>query len=112
MNIDLSFIANFFNDVGNILTSFLTWVLTGIAELVSGVLYVIFDGFFTVVLALISAIDFSTVLTANFGQWSSLPVQLIYLINAVGIPQGMSMVGAAYVIRMTLNLIPGTISRV
>jgi uncharacterized membrane protein YphA (DoxX/SURF4 family) len=112
MDIDISFIADFFNDVGGILTSFLTWVLTGIAEIVSGVLYVIFDGFFTVCLAVINAIDFSTVITENFAQWDLLPDQLVYLINAVGLPQGLTILGSAYVIRMTLNLIPGAITRV
>jgi hypothetical protein len=112
MTIDLTFISNFLNDIAGILTSFFTWLMNAITEVVSGVFYVIFDGFFTVVLALISAIDFSTVITTNFANWGILPDQLVYLINAVGVPQGLSMVGAAYVIRLTLNLIPGTISRV
>lgn len=110
--IDLSFITNFFNDVGAILTSFLTWVLNGIVAIVSGVLYVILDGFFVVCMAVINAINLSTILTQAFANWGVLPVQLVYLINQIGIPQGLTMIGYAYVIRMTLNLLPGSITRV
>jgi len=37
---------------------------------------------------------------------------LIWLINAVGLPQCFALLGAAYLIRLTLNLIPGVFTRV
>ena len=112
INIDLSFISNFFNDIGNIFTSFFTWLAKAIVAIVSGVLYVVLDGFFTVCLGVVSAIDLSTLITGQFAQWGLLPEQLIYLINITGIPQGLAMVGYAYGIRMLLNLIPSAITRV
>jgi uncharacterized membrane protein YeiH len=44
--------------------------------------------------------------------WSHLPTQLIWLINAVGLPQCFAILGAAYLIRLTLNLIPSVFTRV
>lgn len=96
---------------GSVITAF-SWVLDGLILLVQFVFYTIMDGLFSVVESFLGALDFSA-LVFNYGAtWSSLPTQLIWMINAVGLPQCFALLGAAYVLRLGLNLIPAVFTRV
>lgn len=88
------------------------WILDGFILLVQFVAFTILDGLFLVVETALAAIDLSSVLFNYAATWSSLPAQLIWLINAVGLPQCLAILGAAYLIRLTLNLIPSVFTRV
>ncbi len=90
----------------------LEWLLNGLLTLLKQILLYIFDGALTVITLFIQAIDFSTTLFTTAAQWSNLPSELIYLINIIGIPQAMTLLVTAIIIRVTLNLIPGFITRV
>lgn len=43
---------------------------------------------------------------------AGLPGQVLYLLNAVGIPEFLGIVGAGYGVRFLLNLIPAALTRV
>lgn len=88
------------------------WVLDGFILLLQFVVFTILDGLFLVVETTLSAVDLSSILFNYAATWSSLPTQLIWLINAVGLPQCFTILGAAYLIRLTLNLIPSVFTRV
>jgi len=88
------------------------WVLDGFITLLQFVFFTILDGLFLVVETALAAIDLSSILFNYAATWSSLPTQLIWLINAVGLPQCFALLGAAYLIRLTLNLIPSVFTRV
>ena len=90
----------------------ITWTLNGFILLVQFVFFTIFDGLLTVIETALAAIDLSSVLFNYAATWSNLPTQLIWLINAVGLPQCFTILGAAYLIRLTLNLIPSVFTRV
>ena len=89
-----------------------TWILDGFIELLQFVVFTILDGLLSVVETALAAVDLSSVLFNYAATWSNLPTQLIWLINAVGLPQCMTILGAAYLIRLTLNLIPSVFTRV
>ena len=89
-----------------------TWILDGFIELLQFVVFTILDGLLSVVETALAAFDLSSVLFNYAAAWSHLPTQLIWLINAVGLPQCMAILGAAYLIRLTLNLIPSVFTRV
>ena len=89
-----------------------TWILDGFIELLQFVVFTILDGLLSVVETALAAVDLSSVLFNYAAAWSHLPTQLIWLINAVGLPQCFSILGAAYLIRLTLNLIPSVFTRV
>nr|WP_321467338.1 hypothetical protein [uncultured Desulfobulbus sp.] len=89
-----------------------TWVLDGFILLVQFVFFTIFDGLLTVIETTLAAIDLSAVVFNYAAAWSNLPDQLVWLINAVGLPQCFTILGAAYLLRLTLNLIPSIFTRV
>ncbi|MGD9950068.1 MAG: DUF2523 family protein [Desulfobulbus sp.] len=76
------------------------------------VFFTIFDGLLTVIETTLAAINLSAVVFNYAAAWSHLPDQLIWLINAIGLPQCFAILGAAYLIRLTLNLIPSVFTRV
>jgi len=88
------------------------WILDGFILLLQFIVFTILDGLFSVVEGFFAALNFSSMLFNYAAAWSSLPTQLIWLINAVGLPQCFALLGAAYLIRLTLNLIPGVFTRV
>jgi len=88
------------------------WVLDGFITLLQFVVFTILDGLFLVVETALAAVDLSSILFNYAATWSNLPQQLIWLINAVGLPQCFAILGAAYLIRLTLNLIPSVFTRV
>jgi hypothetical protein len=92
-------------------TGFL-WILDGFILLLQFVVFTILDGLLSVVETALAAVDLSSILFNYAATWSHLPTQLIWLINAVGLPQCFAILGAAYLIRLTLNLIPSVFTRV
>ena len=88
------------------------WVLDGLLFLLKSLFFTILDGLLTVLETILAAINFSAVVFNYAATWSNLPTQLIWLINAVGLPQCFTILGAAYLIRLTLNLIPASLTRV
>lgn len=82
------------------------------ANIIWGLLYLIQEGFLTLIEAIVGAIDVGSHVTSIAAQWGVLPDVMVYLINAVGIPQALSVIGWAYGIRFILNLIPATFTRV
>ena len=89
-----------------------SWILDGFILLLQFVAYTILDGLFLVVETALAAIDVSAIVFNYAASWSALPTQLVWLINAAGLPQCFAILGAAYLIRLTLNVIPASLTRV
>ena len=89
------------------------WLLDGLLYILSKVLFFVFDAFCSVVETLITAIDFTqlTALSA-FGDWNLLPPQILYILSQLHIGQCLTMLAAACLIRLILNLIPAALTRV
>ena len=94
-----------------LLTGF-TWILDSLLLALQFVFFSIIDGFFTVIETFFATLDLSALAFNYAAQWSSLPTQLVWLINGVGLPQGLTMLGGAYLLRLILNLIPSVFTRV
>lgn len=75
-------------------------------------IYMIFDGFCTVVTGFISSLDLSALAFTQYAQWSNLPPQAIYLINQLALPQCASLIAGAMLVRMLLNLVPAAFTRI
>ena len=88
------------------------WILDGLVLLVQFVVFTILDGLFLVIEAFFSTINLSSIAFNYAASWANLPSQLIWLITATGLPQCFALLGAAYLIRLTLNLIPSWATRV
>ena len=101
------------------LRTFWHWIETGLKLILDGfilllqfVVYTILDGLFLVVETALAAINVSSIVFNYAASWANLPTQLIWLINAVNLPQCFTILGAAYGIRLLLNVIPATFTRV
>lgn len=100
------------NSLGGIIAAGLKWLIDGMVELIWGILYVIVDGLLTVVSGFVSVIDLSTLLTNLTSSWGLLPAQIVWIISHTGLAQCLAIIGYAYGIRMLLNLIPATFTRI
>lgn len=89
----------------------LKWLLDGIIYVFKSVLFFVIDGLLTVVLSIVGSLDVGSLMTNITGVWLGLPTQLIYVINASGVPTGLSMLFYSIVIRKTLDLIPAVFTR-
>lgn len=88
------------------------WALQGLFLILKFAFFTIFDGLLTVIEGLFSSLDLSSIVFNYAASWGGLPTQLIWLINAVGLPQCFAILGSAYLIRLGLNLIPSWATRV
>ena len=87
-------------------------ILTPIAYLAGQLLGLLLDGLLTVVLGLLSALDLGTLVTHASTVWGVLDPNVAWMINATGISEGLTIIGAAFLILFTLNLIPAEFTRV
>lgn len=107
-----SWLLDFVNGFFAALVSILRWVADGIVWAIHQAVYVLFDLMLNLVYGVIAAFDLTSFIGQISGLWGLLPPGLAYLINECGITQGLSMIGSAMLIRLILNLIPGTLTRV
>lgn len=108
MDAIMEFINSFFSTIWQ----FIKDALDALLYVFKAAIFFVFDGLLTVVQGILSSIDVSSVVISSAATWSAMPTQLLYIINALGIPQGLSILAAAYAIRMTLNLIPAALTRI
>lgn len=88
------------------------WLAEAVGEIISFLLYTIYDGILTVLHLFASAVDLSAVAFNMAAQYSHLPPQLIWVINMINIPQGLTYIAGAILIRMIVNLLPAAVTRV
>lgn len=93
-------------------TTALKWCLDGMLWLLKSILYLIFDGLLTVITTFFNAIDFSVFISSLALDWAGLPSALIYVVNSTSIPQCLTIISGAITIRLIINLIPSTFTRV
>ena len=103
-----SFINSFFTS----LQAVGAWLLNGLLYVLKTALFFSFDGLLTCISSVLSLIDVSSVIVSASAAWAGMPPQLIWIINQVGIPQGLSILLVAIGIRMALNLIPAALTRI
>ena len=105
-------IINFFKSIPGLIWDAITWLLDNIGAAFSWLFFTIYDGLLTVLYSFAAGLDFSAVMFNTAAQYSSMPPQLIWLINQIGLPQAMTYLAGAITIRMLLNLLPAAITRV
>lgn len=102
----------FFSGLIDFLKSALGWLLDGGLLVLKMAFYWPFDGLLTCISAFFTALNFSTYVSSYALKWADLPSQMIYVVNAIGLPQGIALLLAAIGIRMIINLIPAAFTRV
>lgn len=112
MSWGFSWLLNFVNSFTQILHDCCVWCIDGVVYAFKYTIWFVLEGIYTVIIGLISAVDVSALITQASVSWGLLPGALGYLLLLVGVPQGIAIIGSAYLIRMGLNLIPGAITRI
>ena len=105
-------VLSFLNQVVTILFEVVMWLLNAVVWIFTKIIYFTLDGFFSVIIAFINGIDLNGVMPYIQSSWGTLPAQIIWLANAIGLPQGLGILASAYLIRMLLNLIPAVFTRI
>lgn len=82
-----------------------------VVDLIKYIVFFFFDTFCTLVEYAIGLISLPANLTTNLFDWAGLPPQLLYILNAIGIPTCLGIVSSAYLVRFLLNLIPSWATR-
>lgn len=88
------------------------WILDGLMFLLALVVYMIFDALLTCVEKFFELLDLGVMTGSAACQWANLPPQMIYCLNQIGIPQALTMLIGAVMVRITINLIPAEFTRV
>jgi hypothetical protein len=107
-----TWLLNFVNNFWSVLKNVGTWLIDGGIYAVKMALYGIVDGLLTVVTAIVAAINVSTLVSNMSADYGLLPPALVYVLNAICLPQGLSIIVAAIGIRMAINLIPAALTRI
>lgn len=102
-------------ELGNYLFGFLNemghWLLDGLVYILRAFFYLIIDGLLTVITTFFNAFDLGNHLVSLSSALNMLPPQFLWLFNALGIPQGISILTWAIGIRLAINLIPAEFTR-
>ena len=108
----LDWIYNFFKSFFGSLVDTLTWLLESLFWILSEFPYFLFDGFLVIVEAIFMALDLSGLALDTLLDWSTLPDQLVWILCEIDFSQGVSIIVAAICIRMLMNLVPASVTRV
>lgn len=103
----IAFIRGFFPN----LWIHVTHAFNGFFTVIFALWFQILDGFLTVITLFVSSLDLSALVFTEYAQWANLPPQAIYLVNQLALPQCASLISGAMVVRMLLNLIPASATR-
>jgi hypothetical protein len=96
----------------DIIKEALLFITKPIYELLRSVFYFIYDSFLSLVEFAFGLIDFKNDLFDLTLGWTSLPSQMIYILNECGVDNLIAVLVAAMGIRLLLNLIPSWATRV
>ncbi len=108
----MQWLKDFINSFFSYLWDGFLWLAEAVGEILGFLLYTIFDGLLTVIYLFASAVDLSAVAFNMAAEYSSLPTQLIWIINQVNFPQFVAYISGAIIVRMIINLIPTWATRV
>ncbi|MEH0021001.1 MAG: DUF2523 family protein [Desulfobacter sp.] len=105
----IDFCVNFFEMIIDVFK----WVLSGILYLLAELFYLLIDLFFTTIETIIDTIDYAQVTALQgFANWGLLPDQIVYILYKINFAQCLTMLAAALLIRLTLNIIPAAFTRI
>lgn len=108
----MEWLKNFVSSFFDILFKVIKWLLEFVIQFGKYVVYTVYDGILTVITAFLNAIEISNDAFNLAAQYSSMPTQLVWLINEISFPQAMGYIVLAIIIRMTLNIIPAAFTRI
>ena len=84
-----------------------------IFNLICDFVFFLIDIVLSTVTLIVESIDFAQMsVLENFSDWSSLPSQVLWVLDYMNFGQCLTMLAGAYGIRLLLNLIPAAFTRI
>lgn len=108
----LADLLSFLVDLGKKIQSIFYWFTDKIYDAAIGVWNWIIDACCYAVEILFSTIDFKNHLFDVSAGFTGLPSSMIYIMNEIGMDNFLLIITTAIIIRVTMNLIPGALTRV
>ena len=108
----MQWLKDFINGFFSLLYDGFLWLVEGIISALSYFLYTLYDGFLFIVWAIFAGIDCSELMFDLGARYAGLPEQLIWLVNAVDLPQALTYIVFGIITRMWLNVIPAALTRI
>lgn len=105
-------IIDFVNNFVTIIWNFGTWLFEIVISLIAFLIMLVLKLAFKIVILVLSGLDLPSYMLDYTQIWGLLPCQVVWIINACGLPQGLGMIGVALMVRFTINLIPAEFTRV
>ena len=96
----------------NLVKNLLIWFSDVIFNLLHTAVNFCWDALCTFILWIFTITDFHASLFTSAFAWSGLPAQQVYILQQCGVDSCLNMITIALMIRVTLNLLPGWITRV
>ena len=90
----------------------LQWLVDAIVWVLQQIIKYSFKGFLEVAKGAIMAISLGDLAVLTAASWGYLNPNIAYLVVQTGIPEGLSILAIAYGIRIALNLIPASFTRI
>ena len=104
--------SGMFSWVSDFVHAVIGWFVDQFISFITWVLPFAMDVGCKVIEKLVAAINLPSDITAAIAAWGSLPPQVTYLINGLGIPQAISIWVGAVTIRAAMNFLPGWLTRI
>lgn len=108
----LSDLMSFLGALGKKIQSIFYWFTDKLHDVLVGAWNFIVDACCYLVEMFIRAIDFKVDIFNATWSFAHLPDQLIYLLNQCGVNNMIMCIVTAVIIRVTLNIIPGALTRI
>jgi hypothetical protein len=108
----MQWLKNFVNSFFDLLVSAFSVLWELFREGLKLLFFFFYDGFLSLVTAIVTAVDFGVLGLNTVLDWSNLPPQMLYVIGQIGLQESIVIIVSAITIRMTLNLIPASLTRI
>ena len=109
----LDYIESFLGQFWGKLVELAEWLLDSILSLIGWIFFTLFDLALTIVYNALAAVDITETAVINaFDSWGLLPPALIWLLNYLDLHLVLIILASAYTIRLILNIIPASLTRV
>ena len=108
----LDWLYGFFSNFWDFVVDVLVWCLDALVYILGEILYLVFTAFLLAVEGFFSLLDLSGLALDSALDWSGLPDQLVWLVSEVDLSQGVTLIMTGVGIRMLINLIPASLTRV
>ena len=108
----MQWLKDFINGFFGFMWDLIKVVFEALFDFIGLFFYFFFDGFLSFFQTMLAGVNLGALGFNVFASWSNMPPQLIYLVNQLGLPQGVTIIAGAIAVRKVIDLLPAAVTRV